>query len=672
MKVKSARIRNFRCLRDVTVNFANMTAFLGSNGSGKSTILRALDTFYSGSPGITIEDFYNRDASAPIEIDLTFFDFTSEEKTMFASKIDGEEMSVMRVFEFEGGRGSGRYYGTSLQYPGFASVRSKSGMEKRTLYNQLAKEKSDYGLSSAARIDQVEPALAAWEQKNPDKCTRARDDGQFFGFTNIANGKLQKGTSFVFIPAVRDAAAEAADSRGAAVAQLMELVVRTAIERKAEVQQFRARISNEYRELMDPAKLPELGNLADEISTTLKTFYANAAVDLQWQAIDDIDAPPPNARVSLEEDNFRAPVERTGHGLQRAFILSLLQHLALASSRAVENEEEEIEEGEEEGDGSAFETDSENGSPMEMSAEESRPMLPGLILAIEEPELYQHPTKQRHFAKVLAQLAAGTLPGVARQMQIVFATHSPLFVRMDDFASVRLARRTALGDGIPRETVLQESTIEEICRALENVRSEKSGSFAAPTLLARLHIMNSEVCEGFFSNVVVLVEGPSDRAALTAAAQLDGIDFESIGVSIIPCGAANNIDRPALIFRELGIPVFIMWDSDSGEKQDQIKRNRALQRLMNLPDAEIKDAPTFVRDNGACFGKELEEMMITEIGKDVFDRILTEKKAQFDLEDRDDALKVPACMASVLAAAAAEGKRSNTLAKIVNAIKSMA
>ena len=334
MKLKSARIRHFRCIRDVAVNFTDLTALVGSNGSGKSTILRAIDAFYAGSPGITEHDFYNRDTSTPIEIDLTFFDFTDEEKAMFASKIDRNEMSVMRVFEMGGARGTGRYYGTSLQNPEFAPVRAKTGMDKRAAYNELRTAKAEYALPPATRIDQVDPALAEWEQEHPDQCVRARDDGQFFGFTNIANGKLQKATSFVFIPAVRDAAVDAADSRGAPIAKLMELVVRSAIERKTAVQEFRARMSNEYRALMDPENLPELGNLADEISSTLKTFYSNAAVDLQWRPIEDIEAPPPNAQVALVEDAFRAPVERTGHGLQRAFILSLLQHLALASARS--------------------------------------------------------------------------------------------------------------------------------------------------------------------------------------------------------------------------------------------------------------------------------------------------------------------------------------------------
>jgi hypothetical protein len=93
---------------------------------------------------------------------------------------------------------------------------------------------------------------------------------------------------------------------------------------------------------------------------------------------------------------------------------------------------------------------------------------------------------------------------------------------------------------------------------------------------------------------------------------------------------------------------------------------------MRIPDSEIVDAPQFVRGNCACFADELETTMIGEIGKDTIDRVLAEQKAHFDLEDRRDALKVPACMAKVLSAAAAEGKKSKTLEAIVRAIYSCA
>jgi len=32
-----------------------------------------------------------------------------------------------------------------------------------------------------------------------------------------------------------------------------------------------------------------------------------------------------------------------------------------------------------------------------------------------------------------------------------------------------------------------------------------------------------------------------------------------MGISVIPCGGKVSIDRPALIFKSLGIPVYALW-----------------------------------------------------------------------------------------------------------------
>ncbi|MDC7715593.1 AAA family ATPase [Vogesella sp. LYT5W] len=51
MKIQSARIKNFRTLKDMTIPFDSVTTFIGPNGAGKSTVLRALDWFFNGKPG---------------------------------------------------------------------------------------------------------------------------------------------------------------------------------------------------------------------------------------------------------------------------------------------------------------------------------------------------------------------------------------------------------------------------------------------------------------------------------------------------------------------------------------------------------------------------------------------------------------------------------------------
>ena len=372
MQLKTVSIKNFRSIRDVSIRVGNQMGIVGGNGAGKSSVLRAIDRFFSSSANVELDDFFGRQVNEPIEIGLTFVNFNGSEREMFASRIHNDEMTVVRVFEAAASKTNGRYFGATMQHSGFGSIRSADGANpKRAAYNTVRQSDEAYSdLPVVSRADQVEEALQRWEADHAAQCELARDDGQFFGFTNVARGALQKATSFVFIPAVRDASA-------------------------------------------------------------LKQFYKEAAVALRWKPTEDFAIPLPAADVTLDDDGFVGPVDRKGHGLQRAFILTLLQHLAKATSanNAREAATPSI----------APAPSEEGGSQPQEPA--SAYTIPGLILAIEEPELYQHPTKQRHFAKVLSQLSVGELPGVARNTQVLFATHSSLFVSMDRFDEVRLARR---------------------------------------------------------------------------------------------------------------------------------------------------------------------------------------------------------------------------------------
>jgi hypothetical protein len=46
------------------------------------------------------------------------------------------------------------------------------------------------------------------------------------------------------------------------VAELMELVVRSAIEKRAEIRNFQAEVTQRYKEMTSPDKLTELGELS--------------------------------------------------------------------------------------------------------------------------------------------------------------------------------------------------------------------------------------------------------------------------------------------------------------------------------------------------------------------------------------------------------------------------
>jgi len=652
MILKRALIKNFRSARNVSISFESQTAILGANGAGKSTILKALERFYGASTQVTLDDFFNRNVEEPIEIALTFVDFLSAEKELFGSRIQNGEMTVVRVFEAKGGRNNGRYFGLTTGHAKFQAIRAaENATTARSLYGALRTENDLlYGsLPAVRRADEIPDLLSAWELEHPEHCEPIRDDGQFLGFTNVGNGSLRKSTSFVFIPAVRDAASESLDGRGSAIAKLMELVVRSAIQKRKEIQEWQARVSQQYKVLTDPSKLTELNDLATDLSRTLQTLYDDTHVDLQWKPSADFEIPLPTAIVSLDDAGYTAPVELQGNGLQRAFILTLLQHLALATLDQTAEEEEVV-----------------NGMIETLTGDlPPEPLIPGLILAIEEPELYQHPTKQRHFAKMLSLLADGGLPGVATRTQVIFASHSPYFVCMDRFDQVRLARRHL--EETVRHCVLREADLERVVAKLENAYGERPGTWTAQGLKSKLHVVTPELAEGFFAEVVLLVEGESDKAAIKAVTATRGIDLEAQGVAILQAGGKNNLDKPAAIFAALSIPTYVVWDSDlkNGVIQDE-RANRALQRLQDVPEGELVGAAHIVAAKFACFENNLESMLRSEIGDQAYNAGLAAAQAEFGIGERRDAIKVAAVMERVLRRLADQGLRSRTLDEIID------
>ncbi len=128
MIVKRIGVKNFRSIRDVTVDVGSQMAIVGGNGAGKSTVLRAIDRFYAQSASVELDDFFGRQVGEPIEIALTFTDLNDIEQEMFASRVqENGEMTVVRVFDSSGGKNNGRYYGATSQHPPFVEVRNVAG-----------------------------------------------------------------------------------------------------------------------------------------------------------------------------------------------------------------------------------------------------------------------------------------------------------------------------------------------------------------------------------------------------------------------------------------------------------------------------------------------------------------------------------------------------------------
>lgn len=645
MIINTVRVQNFRCIRDETLPCENLTALVGPNGCGKSSFLHAIELFYTSKPHIDIDDFYNRDTTLEISIGITFKNLSNNAKDLFSKYIQYNKLTVERVFTWNDGKVEWHYHGSSLQNLDFKGVREAFDISDRSAtakqrYGEL-KNKPEYSsLPAWSNKDGVNSVLTTWENDNPSKCVRQRDDGNFFGFQGVGKGYLGRFTEFLLIPAVRDATDDVTDAKGSVLSNLMDKVVRSAIANNVEIKKLREETQKKYEEILDPTKIEQLKTLESDLTKTLQTYVPDSSVKLSWTQFKGFDIPLPLANVDIEEDEYFSKIEKKGHGLQRAFILTMLQHLSLANREPIE---------------------SENGSVESSDAS----ILPNLVLAIEEPEIYQHPNRQRHLSKVLLTLAEGRISGVAERTQIIYSTHSPLFVDIKRFNNVRLLQKTIREQNKPKETKVIYTDLDQIAKIIEKADGKSEGTYTGKTLEPRLQtLMTPWMNEGFFSDVVVLVEGEEDRAAILGVATALGHDLESKNISVIPCLGKKNIDRPTAIFSKLNIRVYAIWDSDFEGKDAKAEDNH---RLLRLFDSSIEDWPDGVNYRFACFKTKLYDTFKREIGESLFDNCVI-KCCEEHCLNKNWAIKNPLVIKTLIDTAKKEGKTSTTLENIVSKI----
>lgn len=650
MIISSVRVQNFRSIYDETLHCQNLTVLVGPNGTGKSSFLQALDMFYTSNARFSDEDYYNKDTSNDIIITITFDDLLDDEIKLFQKYVESGTLKVEKRIRWDSGRVVQKYHGSSLTNPEFDSVRKATGVDIRKKYNEL-KDIKYSDLPDYTNKEEAEKVLQEWEETHPYSCTRQRDSGQFFGFKEVGKANLERFTRFILVPAVRDASEDVTEKKGTPLKEIMDFVVRSILIQRKEIIELQEEIKEQYDQIMDPTKIIELQNLEKALSETLTSYVPDTEVKLTWLTKDIFEIPMPKADVKLIEDEYLSSVERTGHGLQRAFILTMLQYLTLIQM----SDKREIEELE----------DDKN----EIQKVQAALKLPQLILAVEEPELYQHPNRQRHLAKIFLKLASGDVSGGENSMQIIYCSHSPLFVDIKRFDKIRVFRKIKEEDDKPKQTKVIQTNLDEVAKILEKVDEKPEGTFTGKSLEPRLQtLMTPWMNEGFFADVVVLVEGEEDRAAILGIATVLGHDFESIGVSVIPCMGKNNIDRPTIIFRKLQIPVYAIWDGDSGNKKAKPESNRRLLRLFNHSS---EDWPEKVTEQFACFKNTLKDTMRTEIGDQLYDDLLEESCNRLCLTEKKHVYKNPQVVQEIISEARKKGKTSDTLEKIIHLIVSL-
>ncbi len=208
---------------------------------------------------------------------------------------------------------------------------------------------------------------------------------------------------------------------------------------------------------------------------------------------------------------------------------------------------------------------------------------------IDEPELFLHPHAQKNFYKILRELSESG-------NQLFYATHSSDFLSVGNFDEIFIVRKGAEG------TYLRYADINKFktdLRIRNGIETDKE------TL--KLHYKNAyentgdskAANEAFFAKKIILVEGSSESLLLPYFFNKFGFDYIKEGISIVSCGTKGEIDRVLRLYREFGIPCYIIFDGDkhlegTDEKADNIRKNKALFSIlestynMDYPDNTVK------------------------------------------------------------------------------------
>ena len=572
MRIQSVRIKNFRTLKDVTIPFDSVTTFIGPNGTGKSTVLRALDWYFNGKPGsLTEKDCSFGATDEEIEVQVTFADLTEKDRTALG-KYAPPGVATFTAWKSRGPDGAESLSANSKSYAPFNAIRSKvSAADKKAAFNELRASDPSLGLPAWSSAGVADQAMTTWEASHTAQLAEAPESllTNFFGFNS--GGKMSGLFDFVFVTADLRASEESIDGKSSIIGRILERSVdrASADEEIANiVEESRAKQQKVYEEKFKA----QLEVMTKQLNEVVATYSPGRAVTVSPAEV-ELKAPRTTFDVAVLDGTTETAVERQGHGFQRTLLISALQLLAQSGAASAE----------------------------------------GVIcLAIEEPELFQHPIQAQTFAKVLRSLAEDA----AKRIQVTYATHSPYFLEARHFDQVRRLTRS-----------FSETPVVTVHFAtVADVKSKLNGVHDSNAVDRQLdNIVVDQLAVALFAHRALLVEGPTELSVFYGIGDRTRLgSLEAAGISIVPVGGKTSIPLVHAILTSIGIPVYALFDADVGfearatangktqkkiddERNKNAKENRMALKYFGRPEEDFP--ATIVAEQVAIFADHLEAFL---------------------------------------------------------------
>jgi predicted ATPase len=157
----------------------------------------------------------------------------------------------------------------------------------------------------------------------------------------------------------------------------------------------------------------------------------------------------------------------------------------------------------------------------------------GVVILVEEPELYLSPPAQRHLNRLLGRLTA--------RNQVLYSTHSAAFLGVESLNDLVLVRH-------------DERTGTRLLQPEALTKKQTFRMFAE---------FDAERAEIFLSRAVLFVEGRTEKLSFPFIFEALGVDIDQEAISIVDCSGKGNMPLFAEICNACQIPYVIVHDRDA-------------------------------------------------------------------------------------------------------------
>ena len=200
------------------------------------------------------------------------------------------------------------------------------------------------------------------------------------------------------------------------------------------------------------------------------------------------------------------------------------------------------------------------------------------IILIDEPSINLHPNAQRNIIIIMEKFLKNN-----PNLSIIYTTHSPYLVSPENLDRVLLVKKTK-----EKGTYIKQLDYQKLCY-LRNKRKKRK-SWPENIKARLLQMLTVSIREGFFGNIVVLCEGPTEFLSIPIWASLLGKSLDENGIILMQTAGKYIMIDYAELFSIFDIPVFLIFDND--RESDENKSHKKLNRwLLKFSGAMPVDYP---------------------------------------------------------------------------------